>query len=354
MAGKDKDYVVGKGRIYFAPFLPGTTTATAERYLGNTPELTTTADMETLDHYDSDQGLNVKDESITIENNLTGALVTDNISVENVGMFFGGDPTDQVQTSATGLSHSAVATRGRYIQLGEDDQNPTGLRHVNNVTMTVGGVSKPLANNVEVDLERGRVYIETDAPDIVNGAALVFTFDVQASTRQVVLGNGDEVRGALRFLSANPVGSQRDYYWPYVKLTPNGDFALKSDEWQQIPFSFEVLKLTGRARVYIEGASRLPEEANAPATGVPTITGTAQVGQTLTAVTSAIDDPDGLGAFSYQWLRAGATIAGATSSTYVPVTGDIGSAISVRVSFTDGAGHAEAVTSAGTSAVIAA
>ena len=41
---------------------------------------------------------------------------------------------------------------------------------------------------------------------------------------------------------------------------------------------------------------------NTPATGQPTITGTAQVGQTLTAVTSGIADANGLGAFSYQWI----------------------------------------------------
>ena len=44
---------------------------------------------------------------------------------------------------------------------------------------------------------------------------------------------------------------------------------------------------------------------NDPATGTPTITGTAQVGQTLTAVTSAIMDADGLSnvSYTYQWIR---------------------------------------------------
>ena len=52
----------------------------------------------------------------------------------------------------------------------------------------------------------------------------------------------------------------------------------------------------------------LPEQVavrpNSPATGVPTITGTAQVGQTLTASTSGIADTDGLSnpSFSYQWV----------------------------------------------------
>ena len=44
-----------------------------------------------------------------------------------------------------------------------------------------------------------------------------------------------------------------------------------------------------------------------PATGAPTITGTAQVGQTLTAVTTGIMDADGLTSVgdTYQWIRRG-------------------------------------------------
>ena len=40
-------------------------------------------------------------------------------------------------------------------------------------------------------------------------------------------------------------------------------------------------------------------------TGLPTISGTATEDQILTADTAAIGDADGLGAFSYQWLRNG-------------------------------------------------
>ena len=51
--------------------------------------------------------------------------------------------------------------------------------------------------------------------------------------------------------------------------------------------------------------------ANTPATGAPTITGTAQVGQTLTAVTTAIMDADGLTSvsYTYQWRVDGGTDA---------------------------------------------
>ena len=94
---------------------------------------------------------------------------------------------------------------------------------------------------------------------------------------------------------------------------------------------------------------------NSQATGAPTITGTAQVGETLTADTSGIADDDGLdnATFAYQWLADGAEIAGATNSTYTLANADEGKAVKVRVSFTDDAGNAETLTSAATAAVAA-
>ncbi|MCG8002760.1 MAG: cadherin domain-containing protein [Candidatus Thiodiazotropha lotti] len=86
--------------------------------------------------------------------------------------------------------------------------------------------------------------------------------------------------------------------------------------------------------------------------GVPTITGTVEEDQTLTADTSGISDADGLGAFSYQWLRDGVAISGATASTYTLGDLDVSTQISVQVSFTDGYGMAEGpLTSAQTAPV---
>ena len=93
--------------------------------------------------------------------------------------------------------------------------------------------------------------------------------------------------------------------------------------------------------------------SNAPATGAPTITGTAQVGRTLTADTSGIADEDGLdnATFSYQWLADNADIAGATASTYTLGSDDEGKTIKLKVSFADDADNEESVTSAATSPV---
>ena len=92
---------------------------------------------------------------------------------------------------------------------------------------------------------------------------------------------------------------------------------------------------------------------NSPATGAPTISGTAQVGKTLTASRSGIADADGLdnAAFSYQWVAGGTDIEGASGSTYTLADADEGKMVRVRVSFNDDAAHEESLTSAATEAV---
>ena len=101
-----------------------------------------------------------------------------------------------------------------------------------------------------------------------------------------------------------------------------------------------------------------PEPAqNSPATGAPAITGTAQVGETLTADTSGIADADGLAnvSYSYQWVSNDGTsdtnIAGATDSGYTLSAADEGKVIKVKVSFTDDEGNSESRTSPATTAV---
>jgi len=88
--------------------------------------------------------------------------------------------------------------------------------------------------------------------------------------------------------------------------------------------------------------------ANDIPTGAVTIDGTAQENATLTANTGTIADNDGLGTLSYQWLRDNVAIGSATDSIYMLEDADVGKQISVQVSYTDGHGTAESLTSAQT------
>ena len=118
--------------------------------------------------------------------------------------------------------------------------------------------------------------------------------------------------------------------------------------------------LSKRSHYFNADTPAAPDQAlSHPATGLPTISGTAQVGETLTADMSGIEDADGLvnATFQYQWSitlgNASADIPGATEAVYTPTATDEGLGIRVRVSFTDDAGNAETLTSAATAAVAA-
>ena len=101
------------------------------------------------------------------------------------------------------------------------------------------------------------------------------------------------------------------------------------------------------------------EPENTAPTGLPSISGTPKVDQTLTAATSDIADEDGLDdvSYSYQWVANDGTtdtdILNATASIYTPSVSDVGKAIKVKVSFTDDADNRETLTSAPTDAVAA-
>ena len=110
-----------------------------------------------------------------------------------------------------------------------------------------------------------------------------------------------------------------------------------------------------RYRVVVAPTATEPNaaEPNAAPTGAPTISGTPQVEQTLTADTSAIADEDGLtnATFEYQWIAGGTDIAGATGSTYELASSELGKTVKVRVTFTDDADNEETLTSATTEVV---
>ena len=148
-----------------------------------------------------------------------------------------------------------------------------------------------------------------------------------------------------------------------ITVTPNTREALSITLAPTADCEADGAVCTADGRALLIGAAHLvngppdyARESNTEATGTPTISGTPQVGETLTADTSGIADDDGLKnvSFSYQWLADDTAIQGATKSTYTLADADEGKAIAVEVSFTDDAGNGETLTSTATDAVAAA
>lgn len=281
----DQNYVVGRGRLFFDKFKDGCNVSeTGELYFGNTPELSLSSDTETLDHYSSDHGLREKDLTVMLEHSRSGSFVTDNISKDNLALFFLGDRTNITQTQVTGAKEIFEnATRGRFLQLGASDEIPMGVRNVENLKVFVADsdvsvnlgegdieasesiVSVPLFGNIDYDLALGRLYIEPTSEAVKDGQQLIVQYDVKAQKREVVIARNRMIYGSLRFISDNPVGENKSYFWPKVMLQPDGDYALKGDDWQQIGFTFSVLRLNRKVeQVYIEVANTAADGGEDP------------------------------------------------------------------------------------------
>lgn len=257
-----KNYTLGRGRVFFDRFAPNvvvgaTTRGEGERYIGNTPEFTLTSESEELDHYDSDAGVRVKDASVQLSLDRSGSFTADSIDRENLALFFLGDAATLTQSSATGQIENLTVKRGMFYQLGVTPSNPSGVRKVT-VTLITDDAGTPVtiaaSGNYEVDEDRGRIYILPAAAAIADGDIIIVTYNVAASTREQVVSKTQSIYGAIRFVANNPKGPNRDYYFPYVKLSPDGDYNLKGDEWQQMGFTMEILKKSSNVEsTYIDG-----------------------------------------------------------------------------------------------------
>jgi hypothetical protein len=150
-----------------------------------------------------------------------------NIAVSGATMTGGTDTTETI----------ADVARGLWIQLGVGPSTPHGVRNVGNVS--IAGVDEA---SYIVEEATGRVYLNLDADDIVDGSALEFSYGVATAVEDIVIARGESIEGELAFLANNAAGLNKDFFWPYVRLTPDGDFALKGDDWQTMTFNFEILK----------------------------------------------------------------------------------------------------------------
>lgn len=265
----DMNYTVGRGRLFLDIFKPGTNQGMGERYLGNTPSFGPSNETEMLDHYSSEEGIRLKDASVMLQVDQNGSFTCDHISPENLALFFLGVSGSQLVLASTlNIDVFESFSKGRHFQLGASDVTPDGLNHLDNIVVgyaplnavvpntgalsSIGSVTViPAAGNYEADLRRGRVYIEPDAPDIPSGTKLVVGYDVKGQNRKTVIGKNQTIYGSLRFISENPVGKNRNYFYPKVAISPDGEYELKGDEWQVIGFTYQALKLGNKDMVYI-------------------------------------------------------------------------------------------------------
>lgn len=259
MAFPDKNYVLGSGELYFAPFAPNTRVpGEGQGYFGNTTEINLTVESEVLDHYDTDHGIRSKDDSVLLEKNMSGSFITDHISPSNLSKWFTGQASIVTQASAAAqVFNITAAKKGTRYQLGVSSLNPSGVRGVTNVTAvkTTGSVNLVANVDYRLDADTGGFILLNSGAVVTDGDAVVVTFDVTATTyNRITSGTEANLEGELFYKAINGKGLNFDYYFPYVQLAPDGDYALKGDDWQQLGFTFQALQRdSNTAVVYTNG-----------------------------------------------------------------------------------------------------
>lgn len=253
----ENNYTLGRGKLYFAQFLAGTRIPGAERYLGNTPEVGLNFESEDLEHFSSDFGLRELDRSIVMQITRSATFTTDNIDPRNVALFYFGS-TEALTVGASSVEGEVLppAEIGMFYQLGMTMLNPSGARNIvfpgtgaTEFDLKKGAASLAVGTDFIINPAQGRIEV-LEGGAIEDGDELTVDYSVAASTRKRIISGSAPVHGALRYIADNPEGDNIDYYLPSVSLAPNGEFALKGDDWQAIPFNVKVLKSDTREALY--------------------------------------------------------------------------------------------------------
>lgn len=222
-----KQQTLGRGKILFQE-----AGASGFRYIGNTPAFGITITTESLRHFNSDSGVRVQDKQVPVSTEYAGSLTTDNINYENLAMLLLGSASTVSVSSATGESESFTSVK-------QGDTYALASRKVGSVVVEVSAAAKTLGTDYTVDLERGHITI-VEGGGIADGDTMDVTYNITAHSYNKAVSAGNAKEGSLLFIADNPEGEDIDYLIADCKLTPNGEFAIKAEEWQQLPFNVEI------------------------------------------------------------------------------------------------------------------
>lgn len=258
--------IVGRGRLYFGRFRPGTTESEGEMYLGNTPGFSIGRSVEEIQRFTSYGGQQIQLESEIVRETNAANLVFDSMSTENIALWFGGEQDETGQRPIGTITETFVVKHDRSYQLGTSIE-PFGVNYIEpDFVIVNGGSTIPADGNIEMDRALARFTIVSNPEDILDGDTLEITFQWRGADSITVTTAPKPVIGQLRFIAANPVGQQIDYFFPYVNLKPQGSFDVKSDQWQQMQLTADIRKLNPMSEfIYVlrRGSSNVTSDEEA-------------------------------------------------------------------------------------------
>lgn len=264
---KKTDMLLGRACIFLAELdssgVPG-----PYRPVGNVPDLTVSVDTEELTHRSSfckAFGGAVIDARIVIEQALNVSMTLEEISHDNVAVFFQALTETVANPAVAGIAEYALTTN-LGLNVWYPIQTTAGVRVLtfdkSNLTVEDGttGLTEGATGDYQVDEKSGMIIFYSGGPNTLSGGetinvTLAADGSAKASLERVLALKGPQKRYAIKALveNANNLDELAELEFHSVLLAGDGDFAPIGDELAQ-------MTLSGTA------------EANQALTGTPTLT----------------------------------------------------------------------------------
>lgn len=249
-------YAIPRGRVFFNPINNATDELLGEIYMGNCPSFTVSIETEKAEHFSSETGLREKDASVVLEVKRSGSLQCDNMSGANVGLFLSGSTGTISQSTGTVTDEVIAVIPGRYYQLGLAPSTPVGARKVSAVTVkdSTGTTTYAAGTDYMLDADRGRLQILATGTIVAGDIKATYT-KAAVTWEGIRSGASGELLGALRVVSDNATGDNRDFYFPRVSLVPSGDLPVIAEgtDFASMTFDADVLKPANGEAIYVDG-----------------------------------------------------------------------------------------------------
>lgn len=250
-----RDYLLGRGIVYLAQ-LDANSLPLEYRDLGNSPQFAITVESEELLHQSSRTGLRVTDKRITLSQDISLNFQLDEISHDNLALFFTGTTESITNPAVAGVGSmgspiaiTASVVLGRWYDLKtayDGLGNPTAFTadSVPKIRRT-SGTPMDLVLNTDYEIDRfmGRVFIKHNAVNVVATDDIAWYSAADASA-PATLQRMKALKGtvkdyALKFVAENPANQAEkiEYEFHSVQISADGDLSLIGDEFSVVGFS---------------------------------------------------------------------------------------------------------------------
>jgi hypothetical protein len=250
-----RDYLLGRGELFFADSLDADGRPKNFRSLGHAEAFTVTVEAETLEHFSKRLASGVKDREVVLQQSVSFATQLTEIDVDNLALFMSGSAVDTVDAGGTlspgagddNVIVEAAVGLGKWYDLFDNDAPSTyppvaadaaeRIYRVSNVVVkdTTATTTYVEGTDYDVDAEMGRIFIREGGSISAGDALLVSATWAALTISEVRALDASRIEGVLKFVSRNANqtgnGSEVEYTFHAVTLTADGDFALIGDEF---------------------------------------------------------------------------------------------------------------------------